>query len=263
MVGARNAKRQSRGAVNTHMELTRYTHTITDMHNDPDLIGDLLLIGMHWAAAVHLGTPPLDGLGRSTATAIYGAAFHGPRLATTNLFRQIRIAESGTRRVWDVIRSDIRRYTPNTSRAAWCQRPIRRRTSQRDEHPGDICGRPTAGEAHRPLFTDPTDGTRHSIGCCSRPRCVKWWQDLRTNNQAELATAGEPPTPVANSGGILARHLPELDWHTIYRALDPRWVPPPEVEPWRPPTLRLVIDVNCEDDVDVPRPNLSVIRGGW
>jgi len=225
----------------TYDQLVTCDQCVAAMLDDPTLADDLLLIGLHWARAVHLGTPPLDGIGKSTARAVYGTG--------------------GARRVWDIIRTDIRRYVPDTSMAARCQRPIRRNQAQIKEH-GETCGHPTCGEAHRALFVDPADGTRHSIGCCSTPRCVAWWNGLRARNQAELA-AHCPPEPAANHGGILAKHLPELDWERIYSVLDPTWVPPREAEPWRPPTLTVVVDLDHEDSADVPRPVLSVVRGGW
>lgn len=150
----------------TYDQLVTCDQCVAAMLDDPILADDLLLIGLHWARAVHLGTPPLDGIGKSTARAVYGTG--------------------GSRRVWDIIHTDIRRYVPDTSMAARCQRPIRRNQAQIKEH-GETCGHPTCGEAHRALFVDPADGTRHSIGCCSTPRCVTWWTDLRARNQAELA----------------------------------------------------------------------------
>lgn len=225
----------------THTKLADYDRCVAAMLDDPDLTGDLLLIGLYWARAVHLDTPPLNGIGKSTARAIHGTG--------------------GVRRVWDVIRTDIRRYVPDTSRGARCQRPIRRNQAQIKEH-GETCGHPTCGEAHRALFVDPADGTRHSVGCCSKPGCVAWWNGLRARNHAELAVH-RPPEPVANQGGILAKHLPELDWERIYQKLDPAWTPPYEAEPWRPPTLTVVVDLDYEDSSDVPRPALRVVKGGW
>lgn len=245
----------------THTQLVAHNACTTAMLDDPDLTGDLLLIGLHWARAVHLGTPELDHLGHSTAQAVYGQATHGPCLATTSGHHHPRIAPSGVQRVWDVIRSDIRRYAPDTSRAAWCQRPIRRSPEQA-KLLGKVCGRATTGEAYRALFVGVVDGARNSIGCCSQPRCVAWWQALRAKNQAEINTHGRPE-PVANTGGILARHLPDLDWERIYRALCPKRVPPRVAEPWRRPTLTVIVDLDHESSAGMPRPALSVIKGGW
>jgi len=237
-----------------------YDRCVTGMYDDPDLTGDLLIIGLYWARAVHLGTPSLDDIGRSTAKAIYGRAAHSTHLATSSSNNYQRISAAGTQRVWDVVRSDIRRYIPDTSRAARCQRPIRSTPEQVKEF-GESCGRLTSGEAFRPRFVDPVNGIRYSIGCCSTPRCVAWWNELLARNRAE-AEANCPPEPFANSGGILARHLPDLDWELIYQALDPTWVPPNEAEQWRPPTLTVIVDIDHEDSADVPRPALRVVKGG-
>lgn len=244
-------------------QLAAYNRCVTGMLADPELVGDLLLIGMHWARAVHLNDPPLDGIGKATARAVYGTAHHGYGIATWNHLSKPQVSPTGTQRVWDVIRTDIRRYIPDQAKGSYCQRPIRR-SKEEAERRGEICGRPSHPDSYHAWFVDPVNGHRHLIGHCNHPRCRTWWNDLHARNREELGQ--RPPEPTANHGGVLARHLPELDWEQIYRALDPKWVPPHEAEPWRPPTLRLVVDLDgCGEEVPSAgsRPVLSVVKGGW
>ncbi|MDD4866193.1 MAG: hypothetical protein PHQ28_03405 [Mycobacterium sp.] len=247
----------------TPPQLPAYTRCVAGMLADPHLVGDLLLIGLYWARAVHLGDPPLEGLGRSTAAAVYSNAEHGfwlPKWRRQDTSQ--RVDRAGTKRVWGVIRSDIRRYVPDTSKGGRCQRPIRR-SAEEIERRGEICGRSSDWPTFRHLLTDPVDGTRHTIGACSRPRCRAWWEALRARNDAELVEHGAPE-PVANAGGVLAGHLDEIDWERIYLALDSNWVPPHEAAPWHRPALTVVVDQEHADEpVAALRPDLTVVKGGW
>jgi hypothetical protein len=57
---------------------------------------------------------------------------------------------------------------------------------------------------------------------------------------------------------VLARHLPELDWHALWADLDPRWSPPPEVDAWTPPRFTLLTG-GGDVDVDADQPHLTVV----
>lgn len=65
---------------------------------------------------------------------------------------------------------------------------------------------------------------------------------MRANRHA---VAVEPVLrPPANAGGVLARHIPEIDWEACWIKLDPEWTKPPEVEPEEipvAPRLRLIL----------------------
>jgi hypothetical protein len=199
---------------------------------DPELAGDLLLIGLAWARAVHLGDPGLKNLIGKTAKLIYGA---GIRNIYVRLGDTITIHRGqGAELVASVLRADARRYEAER-RDTYCQRPVRRR----DGGEG-LCLR-NAAPNHKAVIIDPHDGTQRILGACHQARCVDWLERLAATNQA--ACEEHPsPAPVANRGGVLARRLPEFDWPVIWRGLDPKWVPPRELESGIRPTLRVLVN---------------------
>ncbi len=256
--------------------LRSHEKRIAGMLADPECVGDLLLVGLVFARSVDLGDPPLDTVVRAAAASVYGAASHPGMLARFRWEDHPRVHDQGTRRVRDVLASDIRRYAPNLARAHTCQRPVTRRPrhdtfatsifAEQSSTPAPAveqrCGRSahTAGEY---LFVDAVDGSRTALGACSQARCLAWWQAMRDANQAELA-AHPPPEPAANRGGVLERHLDEIDWPKLYQHLDPRWEPPHEAPGWRPPKLQILL--TDEPDLDAgraTRPALTVVKGGW
>src|SRR5204863_4325418 len=109
-----------------------------------------------------------------------------------------------------------------------------------------VCGRGASWNQQRRL-TDPLTGKRHTVGACSQPKCRAWFADLLARNAAELKTH-PAPRPAANTGGVLERHLSEIDWWTVWRHVDPDWTPPPEGERFVRPTLTLVMT----DPEDMP-----------
>lgn len=254
-------------------QLRAHEKRIAGMYADPDLVGDLLAVGLVFARSLDFDNPPLNHVVREAGKLIYGRAEHGPHLHRWRYEEQFqRIAQVGHKRVADILRSDIRRYVPDLTRAYFCQRPMRPRPGQEvlagnlmsddaQKKPEERrCGRQNA-VYERYLFVDVVNGNRHALGACSKPICQRWWNDLRARNEAEIATT-PPPEPVANRGGVLERHLDEIDWPAIYQHLDPAWKPPHEAPGWKPPKLQILL--NDEPDVTVTqRPALSVIRGGW
>jgi hypothetical protein len=224
------------------------------MMADPELVGDLLLVGIVLAGALHLGepTPVGDDLGtRQLAKAIYGRAHHGTSLAWFCGAVE-RVDHRGPQRILEVLRTDIRRYRPTDSaNFQSCKRPMVMREG--------TCDRNATVSVR---LTDPATGERWYVGACSNRPCKAWLDAMRAKNAAELATH-PAPVPAANTGGILARHLDEIDWIGLWRALDPTWVIPPEVEAWAPPKLRLVVNDEPEPAPDGGRPALVAIEGGW
>lgn len=129
-----------------------------------------------------------------------------------------------------------------------------------------LCGRDPSHDSQRRL-TDPVTGRRHTVGACSQKACQAWFAGLLVRNGAELK-AHPAPFPPANTGGVLERHLPELNWWKIWAHVDPHWTPPPEGDRFHRPTLTLVMAPDDEDDdpqveTTRERPALTVLPGGW
>lgn len=234
----------------TYAALRAYRSAVAAMMADPDCTGDLLLVGVALAEAVHLDADKKIGtaaIGRS----VYGKHRHPPTLASTGAGSYPRADHRAAWRVLDVLRSDIRRYQPpGFTVGQSCARPMLRREG--------TCGR----SAHRTAtVVDPVDGTRTAIAVCSQPRCVAWLGALRERNRSELAEH-PAPVPAANTGGVLERHLPEVDWVGLWRHIDPSWTIPPEGEPRERPRFRLLVTADPEE-TESPRPDLVKIDGGW
>ncbi len=145
--------------------------------------------------------------------------------------------ETSRHRIRDVLGKDIRRYdaiSDATSRdpARRCGAPMVRRQGP--------CGQ---SASLRALLTDPDTGRKQWIAACSRHR--EWFEGRVRSNRAQVEVAN-PERPPANTGGVLARHIPEIDWHEIWLRIDPKWTPPPEAEPEQVPL----------------KPKLSIVLGG-
>lgn len=139
-------------------------------------------------------------------------------------------------RINGVLRSDIRRYdavADATERdpARRCGAPMVRRKGP--------CGQ---SASRRALLTDSLTGRKQWLAGCKRHE--EWFNaQVRADRQA-VEESPEVVRPAANVGGVLARHVPEIDWHALWVKLDPEWTPPPEAEPEIVtvyPKLRLVL----------------------
>lgn len=240
--------------------LHAHDRRVASMLADPECVGELLLVGIAMARSLDLNDPGWvnDRMPMKTiAERIYGRhwlpaylLYPGRNRADTNPWRRLR----------DVFRHDRRRYEP-AARPGYdsgtCGRPMIRRDG--------LCGRNATTWR---TMTDPTNGHRTRIGACSQKPCKQWLTDLHSRNQAELDT-NPPPEPAANTGGVLERHLPEIDWWKVWRAVDPTWSPPPEGRAFERPRLTLLIGdgSDCDDAQPEPpvagRPQLTVVEGGW
>jgi hypothetical protein len=213
--------------------LRRHHERVAGMLADPHLYGDLLLIGILLARGLDIDDPA----GRCTqkiAEQVYGS----------------------TRDAWRVdavLLTDVRRYEPPWPAfgpRSVCQRPMVRR-----EGP---CGHDTSNGAY---LTDPATGEQTWMPACRRHR--DWLRLVVAANEAELAEH-PPPRPAANAGGVLARHLPEMNWEKAWRRLRPDWTPPPEGAPYRRPALSLVTGSGTQAGHDpADRPALVGLPGGW
>lgn len=144
---------------------------------------------------------------------------------------------AGAHRVRGVLREDIRRYdaladAETSGPGRTCGAPMMRRQGP--------CGQ-SAGR--RAMLRDPLTGRAQWLAACGRH--ADWFDAQVIANRTALA---EGPTqaerPAANTGGVLARHIPEIDWSEVWVKIDPSWTPPPEAEPEEipvKPRLRLVL----------------------
>lgn len=202
--------------------------------NDPELHGDLLLVGMAIAALRDFGS------GKSK--------FH---LFAADLWPG---RPDPVRRLRWVLAGDVRTYKPPEA-ARDCQAPMQRRSG--------LCAQP-GREVHTwrdngtvlALMTDWVTGEYRPISACSRH--VPWAE--RTLRANEAAKSEDPPLPLANSGGVLARHFPELNWYRLWANCDPFWQQHPEVKPWPKPTLEVVLGEGSSTAEDDQRPPLSLLR---
>lgn len=247
----------------TSAQLRAHEKRISGMLADPECVGEFLLVGIGMARCIDLGDPPWRADGHmdlpTIAYAVYGRYRHGMDMLVPD-----RGAHGDThprRRILDVFFQDRRRYSASRDGdtgahlGTACGRPMLRREG--------LCGRNASWDQKRRL-TDPLTGRRRTVGACSQPKCRAWFTDLLARNAAELK-AHPAPVPPANTGGVLERHLPELDWWKVWRHVDKNWTPPPEGERFVKPTLTLVLG---HEEVDEPvtvakRPALVVHEGGW
>lgn len=63
---------------------------------------------------------------------------------------------------------------------------------------------------------------------------------------ADRPRAGASPH-AANAGGVLERHLPEINWWRHWRLLDPTWMPPPGLPPNRRGQIRILMNPDMPD----------------
>lgn len=238
--------------------LRAYDRRLAGMLADFECVGELLLVGMAMARCVDLGDPPWqDG---SMPMKVIADAVYGRWRLPTPLLGTPHVGDRGSfnprRRIRDVFFADRRRYSPDVDgdrgwHAVTCGRPMVRREG--------LCGR-RASEQRR--LTDPATGQQRWVGVCSQANHEAWFADLLTRHAAELK-ANPAPVPPANTGGVLERHLPEIDWWQVWQHVDPTWTPPPEGRAFERPTLRLLITDEPAEPVEGDRPALTVHEGGW
>jgi hypothetical protein len=145
-------------------------------------------------------------------------------------------------RFWELIRSDLPRYEPDSMHerdgcAAWLPRAQRK------------CGRGTYIGFQ---VTNPVDGTWELVGYCSRHRDDADAAQLAERRRKEAGLPGPSP----NRGGLLPCYVP-WDWETNYRKASGSWEPPAvgiRADDW--PVLAKVEAANPTP------PRLKVILGG-
>ncbi|MER7331639.1 MULTISPECIES: hypothetical protein [unclassified Micromonospora] len=240
----------------TFAALREYNRVTAALMADPEITGNLLLLGLWLARATILKDPPEGENGWNAADAARSLFPLSSRPAMGGFgVRHEQTTGPNTWRVSGLLKEDIRRYDfraePGYSaQRTPCGAPTPRKLA---------CGKP---ESIGSLFTDPETGRRHAVGAC-RQHANWYWEQQRANQEA--CAAVEVPQPPANTGGRLARHI-RLDWQKLWSTLDPDWTPPPEVEAWERPNLRLFVspDVPLAEvpTAVTPRPRFAVISGG-
>lgn len=231
----------------SYTALRAYHRTVNAMLDDPDVTGDLLLIGLWMARAVHLSIPE-PGPGNWAWKALCADVFND---ASRNGIRLKR-----------ALKEDIPRYDPLRDEQAHgrdsppCAAPMIRRDGS--------CGQP-ATKVH--MLTDVATGRGFRLSACSRHR--SWLDAQILDNRQQVKAVGDAlPTPAPNCGGVLRGHIPRgIGWKTLYQSLDPKWTAPAGVPPVGRPRLEVLtfepLDNDIADAAGAERPVLSVIRGGW
>lgn len=136
------------------------------------------------------------------------------------------------------LRSDIRRY--DAVKDAEANSPARRCGAPMIRRQG-ACGQ---SASRRTMLTDPDTGRKQWIAACRRHE--DWFTNEVRANRLAFDAVEEVTRPPANAGGVLARHIPEINWESTWRKLDPDWTPPPEAEPEEVPL----------------KPRLTLVLGG-
>lgn len=189
----------------------RAHHTrVAGMYADRDLSGDLLLVALGWAHVVDF-YPAEDWQITRLAEWLFPCPpnVHGPAHAKGAAMQIVR-----------VLRKDIRRYEPPRATGR-CDSPVRGRT--------DSCGRAATTGA---TIVDLLTGALSHLGACTRHT---GWLTATHQENRDACELAQVPVPCANTGGVLRRHLGELDWPAFWRKIDPQWVEAPETDEVHPP----------------------------
>jgi hypothetical protein len=199
----------------TFTALREYRRRIAAMLEDPDCTDDLFSLGVALLDFAVLKTSS------DRSWAHYAEQAWGPR---------------SDYRVRGVLRGDVRRYdaikdADQVGPARGCGAPMIRRQGP--------CGK---SATIRTMLTDADTGRRQWLAACTRHR--DWFDAQAIANRRAVGEIEDLAVPAANAGGVLARHLPEIDWQATWKKLDPNWTPPPEGEPETEPLrpkLRLIL----------------------
>lgn len=237
--------------------LRAHERTTAALMADPQIVGDLLLVGLWLSRAIHLRTPAPTDDGSWHLVDMARDVFPfvtRPAMFANGEYTHIQETGPDTWRVFGALKADIRRYD------VWLDHPGGRGSFTPCGGPmirRDVCGkRSVIGQ----FLTDPTTGRKAMIGACSRHQ--DWYRGQCRDNRAALEGV-EVPRPPANAGGCLARHI-DIDWEALWLGLDREWTAPPELDSWVRPKLKLLTgDLDARPVVKprAPRPRFGVING--
>lgn len=184
---------------------------------DPEVIGNLLTVGVAMSTIIDAG------LGELSFRGIQDLAFGVDR---------------STPLVKAVMRDDIRTYTPPQPSGA-CGAPTPRK---------DHCGRKSCFSG---TLADWSTGEMRRHEACAKHE--EWFWRLQRENRADQPADGGA-LPYANTGGVLARHFPEIKWAKLWARLSPTWKQLPERTPDAQSAPALTVFVNDEAPIpDAPR----------
>ena len=201
--------------MDTYSALREYRKRIKAMLDDPECVGDLFSLGV----------------------ALLDFAVLQQRDEKTWAYYADQVWDFRSRDyVRGVLLGDIRRYdamkdTEGGAPRRKCGAPMIRRQGPCDQ-----------SASRQAMLTDTLTGRKQWLAGCKRHE--DWFNAQVRANRAEVSEVAEAVRPAANAGGVLARHIPEIDWEAVWLKLDPSWTPPPEHEPEVVPVfpkLRLVL----------------------
>lgn len=230
-----------------YANLLTYQARIARMLADPECVGDLFSLGvslLDWVV-LGLGQPEPeaevvpDGVVKLPAKSRRSKKPTGRPEPQPWSYYAARVWDRPGRVHWrikEVLRNDTRRYdaiadAESRGTARLCGAPMIRRA-----------GPCNTSATVRGMLTDPYTGRKQWISACTRHR--DWFNEQVRANRAAEGDVQAIAVPAANTGGVLARHIPEIDWKHVWKQLDPNWVEPPESED-EPvevmPKLRLIL----------------------
>ncbi|MEU8158018.1 hypothetical protein AB0B94_30565 [Micromonospora sp. NPDC048986] len=233
-----------------YTKLREYDRCVAGLMSDPEVTGDLLLIGMWLARATILNTPEPSKTGwqlTDMAAALFPMKTK-PAMFSLGEWSRPQVTGPDAWHVFEVLKKDIRRYDPWVDQPGprWartlCAGPMVRRAT---------CGKPSVAAG---FLTDPETGRKKLRGGC---RKHEQWFIAEVQANREACEAVEVPQPPANIGGRLAPHIRDIDWAALWRGIDPNWVIPPEVRTWERPSLRLLL---APDMASQPAPTAAPTR---
>lgn len=230
-----------------YTQLRAYHHVTTALLADPDVGGDLLLVGLWLARATTLHIPR-HGANRWSTAAIARDVFADPTVPLVGTRVQeveidgqvVHVNRWAVEKVHKLLADDRPHYDPwlddrRHPERHTCQAPMIRRAG--------LCGNPTSTDR---MMTDPATGRRIRIGACNRHRDSDWYTTT-IDTWKQRATTATIPDPPANRGGILQRHI-RLNWDAWWARHVPDWQPPAtderDSQPRRPQLTVLTFEPN-------------------
>lgn len=215
--------------------LRLYDEQVRRMIADPDMPGDILAVGMALAWLYRERGP------ETLTTADITKAAHLP----------------GRHELERRISEDAPRWQIDYPRASRCEAPMIRRPGLCGKHPTSL------------IYTSQNweDGTRTYHAFCTRHRQhgEQLHRDLMARDKQLREERGNPPEPMPNRGGLLARHFPRVDWDIIYKWARPHWKPPtrmPDSYAAAAPSLRLIVGTDePEQTAAAVQTTLTVLHG--